>query len=208
MTYSLTAISTLLLMLMSLAALQAEENVTPALPFAPQVISRLSLDGKPRSLSIKQGTDLWLGYDLERATVLKAWQAPTGKPGLLKSGFVTRSAGTTAFEDKADSAWELQRGDKTVPLSIRYLGCSHRKDHIELRWELLHNAGKLNLYERVPLVAPKDERFSRELRVETLAVGEALLLPSAARKAWKLTSNPDATVATLKGTEWQRLTLP
>ena len=39
----------------------------------------------------EQGTDMWLGYDLERATVLKAWQAPAGKPGLIKSGFVTRS---------------------------------------------------------------------------------------------------------------------
>lgn len=204
---TLTVVATLLLIAVS--GLDAEEGATTALPFDPQIISRLSLDGKPRSLAIRQGTDKWLGYDLERATVQKAWQAMRGKPGLIKSGFVTRSAGTSFFDDTTGTMWELQRGEKSVPLVVRYLGCSQRKDHIELRWELQHDSGTLKLFERIPLVAaPPKDRLVREVRVETLAAGETLLLPAAAREAWKLTADQEATAQGLTGTEWQRLTLP
>ena len=197
------------LLLTSVAVLRAEETTTQALPFDAQVISRLSLDGKPRALSICQMSDRWLGYDLERAAVFKAWQAPPGKPGLIKSGFATRSTGITRFEDKTDTSWELLRGEKSVPLLIRYLGCSQRKDHIELRWELQHDAGALKLYERVPLAdAHSEARFLRELRVETLAEGESLLLPLATRQAWKLTADQNSVAPSLTNSKWYRLTLP
>ena len=205
----LLLIATSSVLLTSLTVLRAEEATTQTLPFASQVISRLSLDGKPRSLSIRHGSDMWLGYDLERAAVFKAWQAPSGKPGLIKSGFATRSTGTTRFEDKTDATWELLRGEKSVPLLVRYLGCSQRKEYIELRWELQHDAGTLKLYERVPLIeAVVGERFLRELRVETLAAGESLLLPLATRKAWKLTTDQTSAASSLTSSEWYRLTLP
>ncbi len=174
-----------------------------ALPFDGEIISRLSLDNKPRSLSIRQGADVWLGYDLERATVLKVWEAPAGKPGLIKAGFVTRSVGTAWFEDATDTPWELRRGEKTQPLKVRYLGCSQREDHIGLVWELQHDQGVLKLHEKIPLAAAAAaDRVVRELRVEALAEGETLLLPPAARKAWKI-STP-----ALSGTAINRLTLP
>jgi hypothetical protein len=209
--------------LMPSAALPAAEPALQALPFSPDVISRLSLDGKPRSLAIRQRADVWLGYDLERATLLKAWQAPAGKPGLVKSGFTTRSTGTSWFEDASDAAWELRRGETIVPLSIRYVGCSHRNDHVELRWELKHDAGTLRLFERVFLTAATaavraTDRVVRELRVETLSADEALLPPSTVRKAWRVTVNPNSagqttagpnTAATgLRGKQWHRMTLP
>lgn len=197
------------LLLISSAFVVAADTPPQALPFAPEIISRLSLDGKPRSLSIRQGTDVWLGYDLERATILKAWRAPAGKPGLIKSGFTTRSTGTTWFEDTSAAAWELRRGASTVPLSVRYLGCSQRKDHIELRWELRHDAGTLQLLERVPLAtAPTADRVVRELRVEGLGPSETLLLPSTARQHWKLTVDQNSAASGLGGTQWHRLTLP
>ncbi len=189
------------LLLAPLTALHPAETAARALPFDREVVSRLSLDGKPRSLSIRQGADAWLGYDLERATVFKAWQAPAGKPGLIVKEFVTKSAGTTWFEDASDTRWELRRGEKTVPLLIRYLGCSQRKDRLELRWELRHDAGALTLHERIPLAAaPAADRAVRVLRVESLAKGEVLLAPSAARDAWKLPA--------LSGAEWHRIVLP
>ncbi|MGC3972184.1 MAG: hypothetical protein QM775_34040 [Pirellulales bacterium] len=169
----------------------------------------MSLDGKPRSLSIRQGADVWLGYHLERATVLKAWQAPKGKPGLIKSGFVTRSTGVPWFQDASDAGWKLRRGDTDVPLVVRYLGCSQRKDHIELRWELSHDAGAVKLYERVPLAAATAvERVVRELRAEQLAPDETLIPPLPVREAWKITSEDGSSVAILRGMNWHRLTLP
>lgn len=200
---------TVVLWLVSAVTMTAAEPVEPRLPFSSDVISRLSLDGKPRSLSIRQGADVWLGYDLERATVFKAWQAPPGKPGLTKSGFSTRSTGTTWFEDASNAAWELRRKEQTVPLAIRYLGCSQRTDHIELRWELRHDAGTLTLLERVPLIAAQDKsRVVRELRVETLATGESLLLPAPVRQTWKLSMDQIVAATALTGTQWHRLTLP
>lgn len=199
----------LLLSLVFLSSVHAAEPDRPALPFDREIICRLSLDGKPRSLSIRQGTDVWLGYDLERATVLKTWQARPGKPGLTRTEFVTKSAGTAWFEDASDAPWELQRAGKLVPLETRYLGCSQREDHIELRWELRHDAGVIKLHERIPLAAaPAADRVVRELRVESLAEGEALLPPSPMREPWKLATGQVPVEPTITGTKWHRLILP
>ncbi len=180
-----------------------------ALPFDPEVISRLSLYDKPRSMSVRQGADVWLGYDLERGTVFKAWQAAAGKPGLIKGGFVMRAAGTMWFEDETDDCWELRRGKSTLPLKARYLGCSQRERHIELRWELQHEERVLKVHENIPLeAAPAAERAVRELRVEGLAEGETPLLPLAARKVWKLSTAQGPAAAALTGTAIHRLTLP
>jgi len=180
-----------------------------ALPFDREVISRLSLDKKPRSLSIRQGENVWLGYDLERATLLKVWQAPVGKPGLIKAGFATRSAGTTWFEDASNDPWELRRGEKTLPLKVRYLGCTDQDDRIDLRWELQHETGTLQLQERIPLAAaPAADRVVRELRVESLAEGDVLRPPALVREAWKHGGEPKTAAPELIGAAPLRLTLP
>lgn len=190
-------------------AVHSADTSTPNLPFDPAVVSRLSLDGKPRSLAIRQGTNVWLGYDLERATLMKAWQSPANKPGLVKSGFVTRSAGTAWYEDSSDNRWEWTNGERTSSPTIRYLGCSQRQDNVELKWELRHDTGLLLLQERIPLdAAPEPNRVLREVRVESLKDGESLLPPSAVRKSWKISASPPETFTEIKGSEWYRLTLP
>lgn len=200
---------TLLSVFLACALHAVEPAPLQALPFDRDIISRLSLDGKPRSLAIRQGVDVWLGYDLERATVFKAWQSPQGKPGLIKTEFVTKSAGTTWFIDATDAHWELRRGDKVVPLKVRYLGCSHRADHVELRWELRHDAGMLKLHERISLAAAQaGERVVRALRVDALPPGETLLPPLAMRDVWKLIPHPAPGPLVLAGSDWHRITLP
>lgn len=179
------------------------------LPFDREIINRYSLDHLPRSLSIRQGTDVWLGYDLERAKVYKVWQAPAGKPGLITKEFVTKSSGTTWFEDASVETWQLERHGKRVPLTIRYLGCSQRADHFELTWELRNDSGSLKLSERIPCsAAPAAERAVRELRVESLAAGEILLLPIPAREKWKPIGGAAAAAPVLTGGGWHRLALP
>ncbi|TLD68163.1 hypothetical protein FEM03_24120 [Phragmitibacter flavus] len=186
-----------------LAATHAAEPPPATLPFDPETISRLSLDGKPRSLAIRQGDNTWLGYDLERATIFRTWQAPKGKSGLIKKDFTTKSTGTSWFKDDSDTPWKLQRGDSTLPLQIRYLGCSHRQDHIELRWELRHDTHIINLHERIPLAAaPASDRVLRELRATPLAANESLLPPFDTTWTWSPSSSPAIT-----GTDWHRLTL-
>jgi len=179
------------------------------LPFAADTISRLSLDGKPRSLAVRQGTDIWLGYDLERATAFKAWRAPQGKSGLVKSGFTTRSTGQELFEDMTDARWELRSGDKSTPLKVRYLGCSHRSGYVEFRWELRHDAGTLKLYERVEQAgASAADRVARGLRVEELPPDDLLLLPARVREAWRIQDETGSSTLALRGAGWHRLTLP
>jgi hypothetical protein len=197
----------------SIARLAAAEpppgNTSAVLPFDREVINRYSLNGRPRSLSVRQGSDVWLGYDLEQAKPFKVWQAPAGKPGVLTTVFVSRSAGTPWFDDASREAWRLQRGGKTLPLTIRYLGCSQRDAYFELSWELKHDAGVLKLRERIPRVSPPAaDRVVRELRVESLAVNEALIVPGMAGKAWTITTDNTTDVARLVGTGWHRLTLP
>jgi len=188
---------------------QGNVETGATLPFDREVINRYSLDRIPRSLSIRQGKDVWLGYDLERARLYKVWQAPAGKPGLMATGFTARSMGTTWFENRSGETWELQRLGKTVPLTIRYLGCSQRETYFELTWELRHDTGFVKLLERIPrLAAPAVGRAVRELRVESLGAGEALLLSPPARKEWKLVSDGGPALRALTGTSWHRVTLP
>lgn len=182
----------------------AEEN--RSLPFDRARINRYSLDGLPRSISIRQGQDIWLGYDLERATLQKVWRAPSGKPG-LSEGFTTRSLGTSLFEDKTDDAWKLQTKKQTLPLKIRYLGCSQREKYFELSWELQHGSRKFRLYERIPILNNNDEtEATRSMRTEGLNAGEALLFPNSAGKAWR---NSEGKLArSLAGKQWNQIHLP
>ena len=186
----------------------AAGGLDTSLPFQRTVINRYSLDDLPRSLSIRQGHDVWFGYDLERGALRKVWQAPAGKPGVITTHFVTRSAGTVWFEDASTETWQLQRPGKIVPLKLRYQGCAQRETHFELTWELQHDAGTLTLRERIPRAGATTTagRAVRELRVEHLAAGEALLPPSPARTAWQLSTDGVAVTA-LTGTAWHHFTL-
>jgi hypothetical protein len=178
------------------------------MPFDREIINRNSLDGLPRSLSIRQGSDRWLGYDLERAKVFKAWRAPVGKVGLELTGFVTKSVGKVKFEDASVDGWRLRRAGKEVALSIRYLGCSQREKAFDLRWELRHDRGSVRLHQRVPMSAAEDDGWQIEIRGEGLAADEVLLLPRPLHQSWKPTLTIGKAAAGLSDSEWHRFILP
>jgi hypothetical protein len=182
----------------------AEELSSRELPFDRQRINRYSLDHLPRSISIRQGEDTWLGYDLQRAKLYKLWRAPEGEVGLKQSGFVMRSVGVTTFADKSNETWKLQLGGEATAISIRYLGCSERASHFELRWELTHGADAMTLRERVPITAAT--RVTREIQVEGLPAGSQLLLPMSAQQGWNLMTTEGTPVASLTDAQWFRLT--
>ena len=178
------------------------------LPFDPAKISRLSLDGVPRSLSIRQGADTWLGYDLEKALSFKVWQAPKDKPGLVVKGFKTVSAGTTWSNTKLGESWQLNdKGNEAEP-TVRYLGCTQMDKQIELSWELIHPRGIIQFRERVPTVAASGTvRVYRELRAESLKDGMSLVLPPTYRDGWELTCPEGKTVKSITGPGWHRISL-
>ena len=192
-----------------LALLSATMFGAENLPFDREIISRYSLENLPRSLSIRQGEDVWLGYDLERAKVCKTWLSPAGKPGLIQSGFVTRAAGTVSFEDQSDQTWSLRRAGNPVPVTIRYLGCSQRDTYFELSWELRHEQGVVTLLNRIPMAgSAKPARVALDVRAEGLAADETLLLPEPAQKEWKLSLAGAQPSTALTGHDWHQLTLP
>lgn len=193
---------------MTASGTAAEDGLKEALPFDPAAICRLSLDGVPRSLAICQGGRRWLGYDLERAAVFKAWQAPEGKGGLAASGFTRRSVGAVRFEDGTKDVWEWRGDGVPLPMKIRYLGCSQREDRFELRWELRRGETRLRLVERVALATAAAGFAAREIRVEGLGEGEALLPPAGTRSRWSLIGEGGESVDGLTGSGWHRLTLP
>jgi len=175
------------------------------LPFDRSAINRYSLDGLPRSISVRQGKDVWLGYDLERATLRKVWRAPRGKSGLT-GGFTTRSVGKTLFEDKSDAGWSLAKTGQTSGLKVRYLGCTQRDGHFELRWELQQASRKFRLKERVPTTADDQVTVWREMKVEGLMAGESLQLPAVVSAAWKTAGG--RSVKALAGKQWIRIIIP
>jgi hypothetical protein len=161
-----------------------------ALPFDPGMVSRLSVDGRPRSLAVRQGGDVWLAYDLERALVFKVWRSPKGKPGLVASGFTTKSSGSAlheAADTDAKDDWRLVSSGGESVLKVRYLGCSHREGRVGLRWELRAGETALTLHEVVPQrVKSADGAVRREWRVEGLAAGQALRPPDEVLNGWRL----------------------
>lgn len=186
----------------------APGRAAEALPFDPARISRLSVDNIPRSISIRQGADVWLGYDLEKALVFRIWQAAKGKSGVILKGFKAGSTGTVLFEEKSGEGWQMARAGETISMTVRYLGCSQIKDGFELRWELSHPDGTMKLTERIATAPAADSwRASRELRVESLEQGTTLILPSAYGDAWTLTGPEGKPATSLAGSAWHTLSL-
>ncbi len=168
------------------------------LPYDQSAINRYSLDGVPRSISIRQGADIWLGYDLERATLIRVWRALEGESG-LKGTFTVKSSGETLFGDKSEDGWTWN----DEPVEVHYLGCSDFDDRFELRWEFKNGTRTLQLTERVP--TSKGEIVARDLKVEGLEKGESLTLPAAAGAAWKTDRGEAA--KEISGGQWIRITL-
>ena len=168
------------------------------LPYDSSAINRYSLDGVPHSISIRQCADIWLGYDLERATIIRVWRALEGESG-LKGAFTVKSSGETLFGDKSDDGWTWN-GE---PVKLRYLGSSDFDDRFELRWEFRKGTRTLQLTERVPTSTSKV--VARDLKVEGLEKGESLTLPAAAGAVWKTESGEAA--KEISGNQWIRITV-
>lgn len=195
--------------LLAVIAMVNPGSAADELPFDPAKICRLSVDNIPRSISICQGADVWFGYDLEKAIIFKVWQAPDDKPGLILKGFKAQSTGTPWFEEKDGEDWQLTVKGKTVPLSVRYLGCTQSKEHFELRWELSHADGTIKLSERIAMTAATGKaRAQRKLHAESLPMGASLVLPAAYSKAWVLTGPDGKSVKSLSDSAWHQLFLP
>jgi hypothetical protein len=187
----------------------AQDVSSIELPFNRDIINRYSLDHLPRSLSIRQGADVWLGYDLERAKLYKLWRAPANSSGLEKNDFTVRSVGTTLYEDKSEAVWQLQRRSDLTPVRTYYRGCSHQAEYIELKWDLTFDRRTIHLMERIP-VAGKSFGATpvRDLRVEGLQEQEALVPPNPTQIAWKITKSDGTTIDSFQDSHWHRLTLP
>lgn len=179
------------------------------LPFNREIINRYSLDDLPRSLSIRQGADVWFGYDLERAKLYKLWRSPANGSGLQKSDFTVRSVGTTLYEDKSEASWQLQRKNELTPVRVYYRGCSHQADSIELKWELTCDRRTTLLIERIPVSGKSlGANPVRELRVEGLQEEEVLVPPNPTQIAWKIINSDGTTTGFFQNSHWHRLTLP
>lgn len=187
---------------------QAEE--TP-LPFDPGRICRSSLDGVPRSLSIRQGELSWLGYDLERGTPFHVWRAEPGTPGLLVNGFTTRSKGDARFTDSTEDTWSVSRKmGQVVPATLHYLSCSERGDSIELNWEIRHEGGSIRIRERVPHQPRETQPVQafRIIEITGLKPGWKLHPPKSTADAWTLSDVSGKTVSAIESDGTHRLILP
>jgi hypothetical protein len=175
------------------------------LPFDPAKISRLSLDGLPRSLALAGGGGIWLGYDLERARLFRVWRAGAGQHGLSVSSFTAKPVGERLFAGPVDDSappWRWRRATGLVVPKLRYLGCRDGGSFFELSWELRDGEDRLVLRERV---SAGGETATRELRAEGLAEGEALLPPEDLAERWAPSpATGTVTGRELSGNAWHR----
>jgi hypothetical protein len=186
----------------------AEESSSALLTFDRQRINRYSLDHLPRSLSVRQGPDRWLGYDLEKGKLYKAWRAPANDSGLAAKGFTTQSQGVSWYEDKTEASWHYSFQDRLSPLAIRYLGCSDRQEHIELRWEMRYAERRFLLNEHIPKEASSQGRMERRLYVDRLEPGEAIIPPEVLRNPWSLFDERGEQTTRIFGSQHYRWVLP
>ncbi len=180
--------------------LRADEGGAP-LPFDPARISRLSLDGLPRSLAAAAGGGIWLGYDLERARPFRAWRAKSDEDALSRSTFTAKPRGKLLFSgpvgDDAEG-WRWRRDGRTVVPEVRYLGIRDVNGAFVLSWELRDGDTAALLHERI---GATESAGARELRAEGLGTGEVLLPPADLVRHWK---SPDLSEQELHGDEWHR----
>jgi hypothetical protein len=169
-----------------LTAYGDESDSSLKLLFDRAAINRYSLDHLPRSLSLRQGADVWLGYNLEQGKLYKAWKAPEGESGLVASGFTTKSKGTSWYSDKTEESWTYTCNGEAYPMDIRYLGCTHRQDHFELRWELKFEERRFVLQEQIPANSLGKGLAERNVQISNLVGGEAILPPAASMPVWIL----------------------
>lgn len=195
-----------LLILTPLFALNFASAEDEKLPFDPKLISRASLDGVPRSLSVRQG-ESWIGYDLERGTPFHVWRSKLDTTGLIVNGFTTRSEGETRFADSSDASWRLLREGKPVECSFRYRSCSDRGDAIELVWEFRHGNRAVLVTERVAPRTDAAETVVRHLEVTGLSDGETLHPPLPVAERWTLVDSEGDTCTKLERDGAYRLLL-
>ncbi len=157
----------------------AEESSSALLTFDRQRINRYSLDHLPRSLSVRQGPDRWLGYDLEKGKLYKAWRAPANDSGLAAKGFTTQSQGVSWYEDKTEASWEMRYAER------RFL-----------------------LNEHIPKEASSQGRMERRLYVDRLEPGEAIIPPEVLRNPWSLFDERGEQTTRIFGSQHYRWVLP
>jgi hypothetical protein len=117
----------------SLAALTvAVLSVAPADVARPRDpwIYRCELDGRPRALVLALQTDLWLVYDAESCSLVRATR---GDPQRGAKDWLT---------DHGGGVWWLARDGRAASLQARYLGFEVREGHAVLHFELLGADGE------------------------------------------------------------------
>jgi len=93
-------------------------------------IYRCELDGRPRALVLALQTDLWLAYDTESCTLVRATR---GDPQRGAKDWLT---------DRGGAVWWLARDGHALALEARYLGFEVRDGHAMLHFELIAPSGE------------------------------------------------------------------
>lgn len=115
---------------------------------------RSVLDKQPRMLTLALDTACFVGYDLSRGTMYKAWKGGVTFEGTVytdKKNVQPTSWGEAYFVDSLKQAtWEVQRGGEKIDAKFAYQGHAFRDNKITLKYALILNAGDTVLIEESP----------------------------------------------------------
>ncbi|HEV7299881.1 MAG TPA: DUF6797 domain-containing protein [Tepidisphaeraceae bacterium] len=144
-------------------------------------VFRSVLNKKPRMLTVALADPLWLAYDTQTCTLVKAWSGGvkfTGGVYDTRHGPQPQSQGETYF-DQAAQGWSIVRDGRPQPIRPAYRGYTQRDGGVTLNYTVdLGDAGKVEVQEQ-PEIATSDgpaTRLQRAFTIKGLPQGARLLL--------------------------------
>ena len=108
-------------------------------------VFRSVLDERPRMLTAALHENLWVAYDVQTATMYKAWKGGVEFDGAVyttRHGPQPSTLGYAYHVNEQNEAWVLLKDDKEMPAQIKYLGHQFKDGSVQLNFELITPDGK------------------------------------------------------------------
>jgi cytochrome c551/c552 len=122
-------------------------------------VTRSSLDGRPRMISIALAPNLWLAYSTETASIHQLWQGDldfTGPVYDARHGYEPQSRGDAFLQPSTPTAWRIQEGPRWARAQVQWRGHGFDPEtgFLWLRYELSNARGESRIVTEWPDFVP------------------------------------------------------
>ena len=124
-------------------------------------VFRSVLDERPRMLTAALHDNLWVAYDVQTATMYKAWKGGVDFDGAVyttRHGPQPSSLGYAYYTNENNHGWTLLKDGKEVPAKVKYLGHQFMDGGVKLNFELITPEGEYIQISESPEYHPEGTR--------------------------------------------------